>query len=95
MLSFIAQALVADIGIRIPCTDPESTRQALERIIKKTLPARPPLSILTRQTAVGPEVWLVKTEFMLGKKLDEEKVLAHFKRQPPGLAPDPGDLPDD
>lgn len=75
LISLIARAVSDPVGVRVPCHNPEQLRQAIEREFRG-LPERPALSVLARRTSAGPEVWLLKTEFMDGKKLNEQRLRA-------------------
>ena len=80
MLSLIAQALAHPVGIRVPALDAEKVRQALMRTIQRLPDPPPPISILTRQTPRGNEVWLVRNEFMNGKKFDHVKAADRLRQ---------------
>lgn len=74
---------MSEWGVKVPSSDPEKLRQSVERYMR-TLPQRPAISLLTRHSPEGPALWLVRNEFMNGKKLDDAKIRALYEAKDQG-----------
>lgn len=90
VLGLISQCLSSEVGVQVLSQDPEKLRQRLLRTLQK-LPERPSISLLTRHTAQGPALWLVKSEFMNGKKFDAEAAIARLRLLPHPCEGEEGD----
>lgn len=80
VLSWISACLLSPVGVKVPSSDPEKLRQAVERAMR-SLPERPPISLLTRKSPEASWLFLVRNEFMNGKKLDNAKAIERLESE--------------